>query len=473
MSTTETSPRPNIVLINCDDLGYGDLGCYGSTANDTPALDRLAADGMRFTDFYQASPACSPSRASLLTGCYPTRIGFGEFDGLPVLFPGQRLGLNTAEDTIATVLSRAGYATAHIGKWHCGDQQEFLPTRHGFNRSFGIPYSNDMGRQDLVGLPNLMKLIRDGGVDVPDDYPPLPLMLDNEVLEEQPDQASLTARFVSEAVRFMREHRTKPFFVYLAHIYVHLPIYVQPRFAAESRNGKYGAAVASIDWATAVLVDELERLGLTDNTIVIFTSDNGSRANDEGGSNEPLRGKKGDTWEGGLRVPGIVKWPARVAPGSTTAEVATSMDLLPTLAAVAGADLPDAKIDGKDLTGVLTGGEPSPHEAFFYYKRSRLAAVRSGRWKLHVARRKERVEELYDLVADVGETTDVATDHPDVVARLSTLADAARAELGDTLLGIEGTGVRAPGIVDDPVTLTSYREDHPYYMAEYDLIERG
>jgi arylsulfatase A len=469
--------RPNILLINCDDVGYGDLGCYGSTRNDTPALDRLAAEGMRFTDFYMASPVCSPSRAAMLTGCYPPRIGCGEFDGLPVLFPGSRLGLSPDEVTIAGVLSDAGYATRHVGKWHCGDQPAFLPTRHGFDGYFGIPYSNDMGRQAWYeGLPPLAEMMADAGRPLPvAEMPPLPLLLDEDVLEAQPDQASLTARFVDESVRFLRANRDRPWFLYLAHIYVHVPIYVQERFALASRNGSYGAAVGTIDWAAAVLVRELERLGLAEDTIVVFTSDNGSRADGKGGSNDPLRGAKATTWEGGMRVPCVVRWPGRVPAGAVCSAVATSMDLFPTLARLAGASVPDGRtIDGLDIGPLLFGETTdSPREALWFYSGNTLEAVRSGRWKLHVSKGGDEVEELYDLEADVGETTDVSADHPDVVAALQGHADRARAELGDARLGVEGAGTRPPGLVDDPVTLTTYDPDHPYYVAEYDLPDRG
>jgi arylsulfatase A len=468
---------PNILLINCDDLGYGDLGCYGSTANDTPHLDGLAAEGVRFTDFYMASPVCSPSRAALLTGCYPPRIGFDSFDGLPVLFPGQRFGLHPDEVTMATVLRGAGYATKHVGKWHCGDQPPFLPTRHGFDGFFGLPYSNDMGRQPWPEGFVLPELLRDAGVPFVEEYPPLPLLLDEEVLEEQPDQASLTARYVDESVRFLRANRDRPWFLYLAHIYVHLPIYVLPRFAQESRNGAYGAAVASIDWAAGVLLAELRRLGLEEDTLVVFTSDNGSRAQGEGGSNAPLRGTKGTTWEGGQRVPCIVRWPGRVPPGSVCSAVATAMDLLPTFAAVAGdrAGVPlDRVVDGRDITSLLLDPDSaSPHEVFLYYRGADLEAVRAGRWKLHVARAGTELEELYDLDADEGEITDVVAEEPDVVAQLRALAAAARADLGDARLGVEGAGRRPVGEVDEPVTLTTFDPDHPYYVAEYDLLDRG
>ena len=471
-----TGRPPNVLLINCDDVGYGDLGCYGSTRNDTPALDRMAAEGVRFTDFYMASPVCSPSRAAMLTGCYPPRIGCGEFDGLPVLFPGSRLGLNPDEVTIAGVLSDAGYATRHVGKWHCGDQPAFLPTRHGFDGWFGIPYSNDMGRQVWYEeLPPLAEMMADLGRPLPvAEMPPLPLLLDEDVLEAQPDQASLTARFVDDSVRFIRANRDRPWFLYLAHTYVHIPIYVQERFARASRNGTYGAAVATIDWAAAVLRRELERLGLDRDTIVVFTSDNGSRA-EKGGSNDPLRGTKATTWEGGMRVPCIAWWPGRIPAGTTCSAVATSMDLLPTLAALGGAEVPtDRTIDGRDIGGLLLGEDTaSPHEAFLYYSGNSLEAVRSGRWKLHLAKGRHAVEELYDLEVDVGETTNLFEKEPEVVAALEAHAERARADLGDARSGIAGSGVRPPGVVDDPVTLTTYDPDHPYYMAEYDLPDRG
>jgi arylsulfatase A len=464
--------RPNVVLINCDDLGWGDLGCYGSTRNDTPAIDRLAADGLRFTSFYAASPVCSASRGALLTGCYPPRFGFGSFDGLPVLFPGQGVGLPPTEISLATILRDAGYRTQMIGKWHCGDQPDFWPTNHGFEHYFGLPYSNDMGRQ--VGRPHWYP-----------DTPPLPLMIDGEVVEQQPDQSALTERYVAEAVRFLRGAHGEPFFLYLAHLYVHLPIYVQSRFAAASRNGRYGAAVASIDWATAVILAALDELGLAENSIVVFTSDNGSLGDNPaplggdglplGASNGPLRGTKGTTWEGGQRVPGIVRWPGRIAPGRVSDEIVTAMDLYPTLARLCGAVMPtDRTIDGRDIAPLwLTDATSSPHEAFFYYWMNDLEAVRSGRWKLHLAKRGEAMTELYDLDADRGETIDLAQTEPDVVARLTALAEGARRSLGDARLGVVGDDIRPIGRVADPVPLTVFDADHPYFMAEYDLSERG
>jgi len=465
-----TERRPNVVLINCDDLGYGDLGCYGSTRNATPAIDRLASEGLRLDSFYMASPVCSPSRAAMLTGCYPPRIGFGSFDGLPVLFPGQGLGLPDTEISLAALLSSAGYRTQMIGKWHCGDQRGFLPTDHGFDHYLGLPYSNDMGRQ----APATSGPLAPKPGTEPFFFNPLPLLADHEVIEQQPDQASLTERYVTEAVRFLRDAREEPFFLYLAHMYVHVPIYVQERFARESANGPYGAAVAAIDWATDVVLRELDDLGLADDTIVIFTSDNGSRGVD-GGSNQPLRGAKTTTWEGGMRVPAIVRWPGQVEAGRVSDEVATAMDLYPTLAALCGAELPDDRtVDGRDISPLwLVAGATSPHEAFFYYWMNELEAVRAGRWKLHFAKHGVAETLLYDLDVDPAETTDVAGAHPDVVAELEAHAERARGSLGDALHGRVGEDLRPIGRVEHPVTLTTYDPDHPYYLAEYDLTDRG
>ena len=480
---SRSSDRPNVVLVNCDDLGYGDLACYGSEVHDTPVLDQLAAEGMRLTDFYVASPVCTPSRGALMTGCYPSRFGFDSFNGVHVLFPGMRFGLNPSEVTLARMLKDVGYATQMVGKWHCGDQQEFLPTNHGFDSWYGLPYSNDMGRQSN----DMPKEMREGmesflGIKLQDgDYPPLPLMLDDTVQEEQPDQAALTERYLQESVRFMREKKDEPFFLYFAHMYVHLPIYVQERFQRESRNGSYGAAVRCIDWALDVLLHELDALGLTEDTIVIFTSDNGALARPGEGSNLPLRAKKGTTWEGGQRVPCIVRWPGHVPAGVTSDAVATAMDFLPTFAAWCGGSVPDDRtIDGRSLVPLLEGSDPaSPHEAFFYYQGPNLEAVRVGKWKLHVAKtswhedQDPAMEELYDLETDVGETTDVAATHPDVVAELRVHVERARADLGDAVTESVGADLRPVGEVEDPVPLTVWNPDHPYYMAEYDLGDRG
>jgi arylsulfatase A-like enzyme len=460
MSDQAIPDRPNIILINCDDLGYGDLGCYGSPANKTPHLDRMAAEGARFTDFYMASSLCSPSRGAMMTGCYPRRIGFGSFDGLGVLFPGQGVGLSADEITIADILKGQGYATKIVGKWHCGDQPAFLPTRHGFDSYYGLPYSNDMGIQ-ASSLHRPM--------------PPLPLLRDEEVIEEQPDQASLTSRYVEECVRFIREHQAAPFFLYLAHMHVHLPHYVAWRFLKTAINGPYGAAVECIDWSVGVLLHELARLGLDERTLVIFTSDNGSRG-DRGGSNQPLKGGKFTTWEGGLRVPCLMRWPGVIPAGSVVSEIAASIDFLPTAARLAGAEPPaDRIIDGRDIRSLLTGepGAASPHEAFFYFMGDRLQAVRSGRWKLHVWRETAAVRELYDLTTDLGETRNIAADHPDIVRELEARAEAMRQDLGDAATGAAGRNCRPVGRVENPEPLTRYNPDHPYLMAMYDLPDRG
>ena len=451
--------QPNIILINCDDLGYGDLGSYGSEINKTPALDKMAEEGIRFTDFYMASPVCSPSRGAMLTGCYPPRIGFGSFDGRWVLFPGQPLGLNPDEITIAKLLKEVGYATKIVGKWHCGDQREFLPTRHGFDSYYGIPYSNDMGIQKED-----------------DKNPPLPLLRDEEVIQAQPDQRGITERYVEESVRFIRENKDNPFFLYLAHMHVHLPHYPPVHFVQESENGVYGAAVACIDWAAAVLFHELKSLGLDDNTLVIFTSDNGSRARDEGGSNAPLRATKGTTWEGGQRVPCIMRWPGQIPAGAVSGELTLSMDLYPTLAAIGGAAVPtDRIIDGNDIRPLMVAeeGAASQHESFFYYKRNSIEAVRSGKWKLHVRKDDEEIQELYDLESDIGETNNLYDQHPDVVQDLRAKIDACRKDIGDDAAGIQGENIRPAGRVENPDTLTHLDLDHPYTIAIYDLKERG
>ena len=460
--------RPNVLIINCDDLGYGDLGCYGSTRNATPRLDAMAAEGVRFTDFYQASAVCSPSRAALLTGCYPPRIGFGDFDGLPVLFPGQGIGLNPEERTIASVLKDAGYRTMMVGKWHCGDQPDFLPTNHGFDRYLGLPYSNDMG-------------VQEGPPDILDWLPPLPLLEGEEVVELQPDQSSLTGRYVARCLEFLREGDEQPFFLYLAHLYVHLPIYVTEERLAASRNGAYGAAVESIDWATGVLLDELDRLGLTAHTLVLFTSDNGSlgdrrpwgRGGPLGGSNAPLRGSKGSTDEGGLRVPAILRWPGTAAEGLVSDELLTSLDLLPSLASLCGAELGEVEIDGLEASAALLGQGSSPREHFAYYRGRDLEAVRDQRFKLRVARDGTAAEELYDLTEDVGEQENVIERHPVAAQALHAVAEEHRGALGDARLGVAGEGVRAPGRVEDPAYLAPADADHPWVVAAYDLPDKG
>lgn len=458
---------PNIILINCDDLGYGDLGCYGSTMNKTPNIDRLAEEGMRFTDFYMASPACSPSRGAMMTGCYPPRIGFGSFDGIGVLFPGQGCGLSQDEETIASVLKGAGYNTMIIGKWHCGDQPEFLPTRHGFDKFYGLPYSNDMGRQVS---------------QVPWNAPPLPLIEGEEIIQQQPDMAALTERYTEKAIGFIRENKNKPFFLYMAHMYVHLPLYAPEQFTKWSNNGDFGAVMGCLDWSVGAMMHELKKCGLDENTLVIFTSDNGGR-NTHGGSNWPLRGTKATSWEGGFRVPCIARWPGKIAPGSVNNDVACSIDFFSTLSSIAGA-APKGKhkIDSLDISdSILKGGE-SPRKTFFYYSATALEAVRHGKWKLKVKTGRTEHKMLYDLEADISENVNVYNENPDVVKELTRLLDECREDLGDSGVGLRGTGeyigvtgknVRPIGRVENPVPLTEYDPDHPYIIAMYDKGDRG
>ena len=461
-------PRPpNFVVIFCDDLGYGDLGCYGSSVHDTPRLDRMAAEGTRFTNFYVPSPVCSPSRAGLLTGCYPKRGGLDSGVDFPVLLPGDPLGLSPGEVTIAKLLRQQGYATKVVGKCHLGDQPEFLPERHGFDDYFGLPYSNDM-------LPDLRAPGRT-------PYPPLMLMRHDKVVEADPNQVSLTDRYLVDALRFIHDQRDRPFFLYLAHMYVHVPIYTPIKYHHDSRNGPYGAAVAHLDFSTGAILDTLRDLGLDRNTVVLFTSDNGAgvprtpagvdaaRLSRGGvGSNRPLRGGKGTTWEGGMREPFIAWAPGLVTAGATCRELCSTLDLMPTLARFAGTREPqDRIIDGADIGPLLTGQPDarSPHEQFFYYGSGShtLDAVRAGRWKLHLDR-----DELYDLDADVGETMNQFERHPQVVRELRDRADACRDDLGDARTGILGANCRPPGRVENPRTLLPITEDELWVRAVYD-----
>ncbi len=417
------SPRPNFIIIYCDDLGYADIGTFGSTQHRTPHIDRMAREGMRLTGFYATCGVCTPSRASLMTGCYPKRVGLHESaQGQWVLFPGNRRGLSSQEITLAELLREQGYATAIVGKWHLGDQPEFLPTRHGFDSYFGIPFSNDMGKMDR---PINM-------------YPPTPLLKNEQVVELEPDQRYITRRYTDEALRFIEENRDRPFFLYLPHSMPHWPQYASENFAGRSANGPWGDAVEEIDWSTGQILDKLRQHGLDENTLVIFTSDNGGAVH-HGASNGNLRGGKGTTWEGGHRVCCVARWPGHIPAGSQSDEVAVSFDLYPTFARLAGAKLPDDRvIDGRDIGQLLIDNQPSPHEAYYYYFQGNLNAVRAGKWKLFVKRRPNRNQpaelpapELYDLSRDIGETTNVAADFPDVVNRLQSLLNEMRSDLGD------------------------------------------
>lgn len=414
---------PNFIIINCDDLGYADLGCFGSELHRTPRIDSLAQTGMKLTSYYVTSGVCSPSRSSLMTGCYPRRVDLHmDHKGAWVLFPRSEKGLHPEEITIAEVLKQAGYATAIVGKWHLGDQPEFLPTRQGFDQYFGIPYSNDMGRTDR-----------------PDKrYPPLPLLRNEIVIEQEPDQRLITQRYTEEAVSFLRQHADQKFFLYLPHTMPHWPQYSSEAFAGKSKNGKWGDAVEEIDWSTGVILDTLEELQLTENTFIVFMSDNGGAVR-HGAKNTPLKGGKGSTDEGGMRVCCLVKWPGGIQPGSSSNALLTSMDWLPTFAKLAGTQPPqDRIIDGKNILPVLTGEtETSPHDRFLYYKIDTLECIRVGPWKLKLAahtrngRQQAFVPKLFNLESDLSEATNVADQHPEVVDRLMHQAELARLDLGD------------------------------------------
>jgi arylsulfatase A len=453
--------KPNIILINCDDLGYGDLGCYGSKINKTPAIDRLANTGVRFTDFYAASSLCSPSRGGMLTGCYPRRIGFDKFEPGHewVLFPGDSIGLNPEEVTIAGVLKNAGYNTCMVGKWHCGDQPEFLPTRFGFDSYYGLPYSNDMGRSIVDEGEQKQRFL---------NHPPLPLIDGEQVIEEQPDQTTLTERYIERCIKFIRENRENPFFLYLAHMHVHLPHNTPERFRVRSGNGPYGAAVECVDWATDCIMHELDELDISENTIIIFTSDNGSLTR-FGGSNSPLRGTKNSCWEGGFRVPCIISWPQKIDRKNINRDMVTSMDLLPTLARIAGGSIPqDRIIDGIDITEAIKGGKGTEERSFFYYTLGGLCAVRNGKWKYFTGS-PYYSEALYNLEEDISEQKNILEVHPEIAARLKHIMDRCRQDLGDDLNGAAGENCRPAGKVDDPKTLTEYDPSHPYMIAMYDL----
>lgn len=459
--------KPNIVLIYVDDLGYGDLGCYGSEKNDTPHVDQLAADGMRFTSYYSASPVCTPSRAALLTGGYPGRVSFDAFKkdrSSKVLFPGYAEGLHPGELLLPEYLRWHKYATGHVGKWHLGDQPEHLPTRHGFDSYYGVPYSNDMAI--MPRRPN---------------SPPMPLLRDEEVIAEQPKQGPLIQSYTEEAVTFIRENKDRPFFLYFAHMHVHLPHYVMDPFLKASRNGIYGAAVAAVDWSAGVIVAELERLGLEDNTIVIFTSDNGSRVDKHGGSNGVLRGTKGQTWEGGMRVPCIVKWPGQIEAGSVSDELVTAMDFYPTFASILGQPLGKEPIrDGHDVSPIWRGepGARSPYNAFYYYLADQLQAIRVGKWKLRYSienrRNADRSQpELYNLAEDISEQKNVASQHrgkvQDLIQKMNEMGD----RIGDGLRNTLGNERRPHSVSEDPKPLTEFDENYPYMEPSYLLDQAG
>ena len=424
-AVTDEARPPNVVIFFTDDQGFGDLSCFGHPTIHTPNVDRMAAEGVKLTQFYVASPVCSPSRAALLTGCYPKRVGMHEH----VIFPAYDHGLHPEEVTIADVLSGAGYATGCFGKWHLGHRPGLLPTSQGFDVFFGIPYSNDMSqfhRPEGNGYRHS-----------------LPLLRDETVIEWEPDQRLLTRRCTEEAVAFIDAHADQPFFVYVPHAMPHIPIYASEAFAGRSPRGTYGDVIEEIDWSVGEVLDALDRHGIGDETLVIFTTDNGPWLpyKEQGGSAGPLAGGKGGNLEGGQRVPFVARYPDRIPAGIVQREIATTMDLLPTIAGLAGVRLrEDRTIDGHDIMPLLEGveGVDSPTSSFLYYtSRGELAGIRRGRWKLLL-----EPGTLHDVESDVSEQWDRADRHPELVAELRALAierDAAIAAAARPVLEVEET----------------------------------
>lgn len=430
--------KPNIVLMFIDDLGYGDVAPFGSSTHKTPQLDKMAAEGMKFTSFY-ATPVCSMSRASLMTGCYNTRISVPG-----VLFPSSKIGLNPDEITLAEIMKSQGYATTAIGKWHLGHREALLPTKQGFDSFFGIPYSNDMSLDPKNARFAKDCVFREGMNEESAQQPKddtVPLMRGTEIVEYPADQSTLTKRYTEEAVKFIRENKSRPFFLYLPHTMVHEPLAVSEEFRGKSGQGLLGDAVQEIDWSVGQILKTLKELSLDEKTLVIFTSDNGADL----GSSLPWRGKKASTYEGGVREPCIMRWPGRIPVGKTCPQIAGNIDMLPTFAALCGAEPPkDRVIDGRDITSLMFRADAPPvRDTHLHFPRdsNELAAIRQGDWKLHLLppQRKPKqngkvdsgpfVPVLYDLAKDPGETTDVAATNPDVVARLTAEAKKRTSEI--------------------------------------------
>ncbi|HXR78521.1 MAG TPA: sulfatase [Bryobacteraceae bacterium] len=409
-----SSHTPNFVLLLADDLGYGDLSCYGSTEIHTPNLDRMAEEGAKLEEFY-AFPTCTPSRAALLTGRYPLRSGLTR-----VLAPKEHFGISDYEITLGQALESCGYATACIGKWHLGDMLRYGPNRHGFEYFYGLHYSNDM----------TLRVV---------DWPPIRLYRNEEIIESPAHQDTLTQRYTQQAIEFIDRNKAKPFFLYLPYTMPHVPLAASAKFRGKSSYGLYGDAVDEIDWSVGQILTALKARGLDQNTLTVFTSDNGPAIRTEfvkrAGSAGPFRGGKGTTWEGGTRVPCIARWPGHIPANLKLKGIASLMDLFPTCVEIAGGTLPpDRVIDGKSLVDFMEGKAPSPEHEFFYYSGRRLFAVRAGNWKVHFIRRKRGPKghlstpvychppELYNLEKDPGERDNVAADHPDLIERLSRIA---------------------------------------------------
>ena len=409
------SKPPNFIIIFTDDQGFEDIGCFGSPKIKTPNLDQLAAEGRKFTSFYSANSVCSPSRASLLTGCYPVRISIPG-----VLFPRHEIGLNPDEITIADLLKSKGYATSCIGKWHIGHKPKFLPTRQGFDSYYGIPYSNDMTIDPEANLAADIKLREGFTLDrIRNEKPKkdfVPLMRNEEVIEYPCDQTTLTQRYTEEAVQFIEENKNKPFFLYLPHTMPHIPLFASEKFKGKSERGLYGDTIEEIDWSVGEIMKSLRDNNLDKNTLVIYTSDNGpwKLKGGRGGSAHPLRGFKFQTYEGGMRVPCIMHWKGKVPAGSSCDEIAATIDLLPTIAGLSEAVLPnDRTIDGKDIWPLIAGkkGAQTPHEIYFFYKGNKLESARQGKWKLRRSGKNSQTVELYDLASDISESKNLAKEN--------------------------------------------------------------
>ena len=461
----EKKPAPNVVIVFTDDQGYQDLSCFGSPNIYTPHLDQIAADGLRLTNFYAAQAVCSASRAALLSGCYPNRIGIKG-----ALFPKSKIGINPMETTLAEMLQEQGYKTGIFGKWHLGHLPKFLPNNHGFDKFMGIPYSNDMWPVDYEGNQvdkNHPKAKR---------YPQLPFFKNFDVVKEIKtieDQAQLTTELTEAAVDFIERNKDNPFFLYVPHPMPHTPIAVSDKFKGKSGQGRYGDVIMEIDWSVGQIMNKLKEHQLDKNTIFIFTSDNGPWLNfgNHAGSASPLREGKGTAWEGGQREPCVVSYPNGIEGGRVIDTPMMTIDLLPTIAEITGAKLPELKIDGKSVWDIWTGkSNKSPHDAyFFYYNSNELHGVRYNDWKLyfpHTYRSLNGREggkdgypvnydmneideiELYDLKNDISESKNVADQHPKIVLEIKSLADEMRKKLGDKLLNIEGTENRPAGSVE-------------------------
>lgn len=462
---TIPAKAPNIVVIFMDDMGYGDLECYGGFPYHTPNINKLAAEGMRFTHFYSAQAVCSASRAGLMTGCYPNRIGISG-----ALSPDAKTALNPDEETMAEVLKAKGYATGMVGKWHLGSKQPYLPMQQGFDEYLGLPYSNDMWPVNYDGKPYTDTVNRRSR------YPLLPLIDGNKtakLIRTLDDQAQLTGLYTRRAVQFIKKNKAKPFFLYFAHSMVHVPIAASAKFKGKSGAGLFGDVVEEVDWSVGEVMRTLKEQGLDKNTLVIFTSDNGPWLNygSHAGNTGGLREGKGSAWEGGMRVPAIMRWPGHIDAGTISNKLAANIDLLPTVAKVTGAKLPAKKIDGMDISGLfLPGKNSNPRESLvYYYDKNNLKCVRKGQWKVtypclsrtyrfyppgengfpgKVVENDSVKLALYNLQSDPGETIDVKEQHPDVMTELNAIADKYRKELGDDLTGKKGTENRAAAKVE-------------------------